>query len=81
LPEFNSANLIASDFLNDRIPEGDSCDDESCFVLLGDKGGRECLLESEKLGERYLELLPDIGSGIVTGAVSEVTRASTGLVL
>jgi hypothetical protein len=82
LPEFNSANLIASNFLIDRIPEGDSCDDESCLVLLGDKGGRECLLESEKLGERYLELLPpDIGSGIETGAVSEVSRARTGLPL
>jgi hypothetical protein len=51
-------------------------------VLLGDKGGRECLLESEKLGERYLELLPpDIGSGIETGAVSEISRARTGLPL
>lgn len=48
-------------------------------MLLGDKGGSEFLLESEKLGERYLGLLPVIGSGIVTGAVSDRIQVCTEL--
>lgn len=56
-------------FLNDLTPDGDSCDEEVSF-LRGDKGGKEFLLGSEKLGERFLEPFPIIGCGIVTGAVS-----------
>lgn len=63
--------------MNDLIPDGDSCDEPS--VLLGDKGGREFRLGSEKLGERFLELLPITEWGIVTGAVSEHMRVFIGL--
>nr|GMD53667.1 hypothetical protein Iba_chr11cCG4830 [Ipomoea batatas] len=34
-----------------QTEDGDSCDEESCFVLLGDGGGSECLFGSDKLGE------------------------------
>lgn len=61
------------------IPDGDSCDEGSVFLLLGDKGGREPLLGSEEEGERYLKLLLVIGSGMLTGAVSERTRVCIGL--
>lgn len=50
-------------------------------MLLGDGGGRECLLGSDEFGERYLEALPTNGSGIVTGAVSEENREYVGLLL
>jgi hypothetical protein len=63
------------------IPDGDSCDEGSVLLLLGDKGGRELLFGSKELGERCLELLPVIESGILTGAVSGCTRVCIGLPL
>ena len=48
-------------------------------MLLGDKGGSECLFGSDKLGERYLGLLLIIKRGILIGAVSECIRVFKGL--
>lgn len=47
-------------------------------MLLGENGGREFLLGSEKLGDGYLGLLLPIGRGILTGAVPERIRVCIG---
>lgn len=70
----NSPGLIVSIFLKDLLSDGDSCDEGSALALLGDGGGRKCLFGSDELGVRYLAPLPPIGSGILTGAVSERKR-------
>lgn len=75
-PELCSPDLKPSDFLIERMENGESWEEDSCLVLLGDRGGRELLLGSDRFGEWYL-LLFGRGRGILTGAVSGIQRFCT----